>query len=89
MDKDGTQKSMRPGNGSYMQEASAGQVCQVSPLPRASVFSPVKWEELAGMDNCNAITLCNDGRQAICGWGRSLEQLCPKAWPLPSLLACC
>lgn len=75
MDKDGTPEIMSPGDGSYMQEASADQV---SPLSRASVFSPVKWEALAGVGSYNAITLCIGGRQAICGWGSSLEQLCPE-----------
>lgn len=53
VDMDGTQKSMRPGDESHMQEASASadQVYQVIPLSWASVFSPVKWEELVGIDN--------------------------------------
>lgn len=60
MDKDGTRKSMRPGDESYMREASDQGPIQL-PLSWASVFSPVKWEELAGVDNFDAVTLCIDG----------------------------
>lgn len=91
MVKIGTQQKMRTGGKSYVQESSApsDKIYQVICLPWASVFPPVKWVNLTDMDNYNTITPGIDGRQATCGWGSPFERQCPKAWPLPSLFACC